>query len=348
MRFVRVGLFAIALAAYLAGCGGGISSGDVLVEVNGDKITEGDLKFLGEINPRIERQLQTPQGKKRILENLVEQNLLYQQAIKQGINRDAKVKAKAELYRRVIIAQALIDEEIQKAAKKYYEENQDNFKKLKLSDILIKFDDGSKKGKRGKKDKARSEEEALKLAQEVRKKIQGGASFEEMAKEYSEDTMTKMRGGNLGVVSKDDKRLVSRGLGPVLDKAFTMKVGEVSEPLKTAKGYYLVTVTRGIELEPFDEAEGSILFKVRGDVKKELLAKLTEDAKIVYPAEEERKKEIEKKIKEAKEAKAKAEKKGQAEAEKKDEAKDKPEELKKTKVKRAPKPEEQKALEAKE
>jgi len=110
-----------------------------LVDINGNKITEGDLDFLGEINPRIKSQLASPVGKKRLLDNLVEQELLYQEAVKEGVNRDPKVKAKVDLYRRVIIAQSLIEESIDKKAKEYYDANLDEFKKLKLSQIEIKF-----------------------------------------------------------------------------------------------------------------------------------------------------------------------------------------------------------------
>ena len=288
MRMIKFGLVAIAFTMLVSGCGdSGISSGDVLVIVNGEEITDGDLKFLGEINPRIQRQLGDPKGKKRILDNLVEQDLLYQKAVKQGINRDPEVKAKANLYRRVIIAQALVEDEIDKAAKAYYEENQDEFKKLRLAHITVKFGDkGKDKKGKGKKGKGITEEEALKKAGELKAKIDSGASFEEVTKESSDDAMTKNRGGNLGLVDKNDKRLIARGFQPVLEKAFEIKVGEVAGPIKTTNGYEIITVTRGIELEPFEEAKQSILFKVRGDARQKLIAELKEDAKIVYPGEE--------------------------------------------------------------
>ncbi len=280
MRIAKFGVLALVLftiAAYSAGCGSSVSSGKVLVEVDGDKITDGDLTFLSDINPRIAQQIANPEGKKKILENLIEQNLLYQAAVKEGVNRDPKVKAKADLYRRVIIAQAMVDNEIEKAAKKYYDDNQDEFKKLKLSQILISFGEA-----KDKKEKVRSEADALKLANEVKAKLDGGAKFEDLANEYSDDQLTKVRGGNLGLVAKDDKRLAARGYGPVLEKAFEMKVGEVSGPIKAQDGYHIITLTRGIELEPFEEAKQAILFKVRGESRDKLLADLKKDAKIVF------------------------------------------------------------------
>ena len=285
-----MGLFFTAVTVFiLSGCGGTTSSGDVLVDINGEKITKGDIVFLGEINPRIKAQLSSPSGEKRILDNLVEQDLLYQEAVKEGINRDPKVKAKVDLYRRVIIAQSLVDDVIDKAAEKYYKDHADEFKKLRFSQILIKFSSPEeiKKAKKAKKSKGaaklHTEKQALKLANAIKAKLEKDANFAQLAREDSEDLSTKGRGGDMGLVSKTDKRLISRGYGPLLDKAFKLKVGEVSGPIKTNNGYSIITVTRGIEVEPFDEAKRSIIFKVRNDARQELLAKLKKDATIVYP-----------------------------------------------------------------
>jgi peptidyl-prolyl cis-trans isomerase C len=289
MKILKALILGIVVIAFIGGCGSSSKSGKVLVEINGDKITEGDLEFLGEINPRIQRQLERPDGRKKILDNLVEQDLLYQAAMKEGLNRDAKVKAKVDLYRRIIIAQALVEQKIDEAAKKYYDENQDQFKKLKLSQIEIKFatPDQKKKAKKGKK--LYSEQEALKVANDVKAKIDGGMSFAEAAKEYSDDVMTRARGGNMGLVSEDDKRLIARGFEPVLKKAFTMKVGEVAGPIKTTSGYHLITVTQGAELEPFDQAKQSIIFRVKAPARGKLLTELKKDSKVVYPEEEKKK-----------------------------------------------------------
>ena len=308
----RMSLWAIILAvAILIGCGDTTTKGKVLADVNGNKITEGTLEFLGDINPRIKAQIANPAGRKRILDNLVEQNLLYQEAVKEGINRDAMVKAKVDLYRRVIIAQALMEQEIEKSAKKYYEDNPEEFKKLRLSQIMIRYstpEEMKKARKRKRKGpKLHTEKEALRIANKVKARLDKGESFEKVAQESSEDLATKSRGGDLGLVSKDDKRLEARGYGPVLEKAFEMKVGEIAGPIKTAKGYHIITITKGVELEPFENAERSIIIKIRNDARQDLLARLKKDATIVYPEEEKKKEEMEK-LKEEQEKKTKAEK----------------------------------------
>lgn len=290
--------------ATIAACGGGISSGEVLVDVSGTKITEGDLEFLGEINPRIKAQITNEAGKRRILENLVEQDLLYKEAVKKGISRDSKVKAKIDLYRRVIIAQSLIDKEVDEAAEKYYKDNQGEFEKLKLSHIMVSYaSPGDIKGADKKaKQKLHAEDEALKIINQLKGRLDKGEDFSKVARENSEDVSTKGRGGDLGLASKDDKRLAARGYGPLLERAFAMKVGEIAGPVKTMKGYHLITVTRGVELEPLEEAKRQILFKVQNDTRQDLLARLKKNATIVYPEEEKRKKEAEEKAEKAKKA----------------------------------------------
>ena len=264
-------------------CGGGLTtpSGKTLVSVNGKKITEGDVEFLGNVNPRIKAQLATPSGKKRILENLVEQELLYQEAVKKGINRDPEVRAKAELYRRVIVAQSLLDKELEQASNKFYEENPGEFKKLKMSQIMIRY--GNKKGKKAKG--MHSEKEALKIATEVKARLDKGEDFATVATEVSEDMATKRRGGDMGLVAKGDRRFEARGYGPLVEKAYEIKVGEIAGPVKTEKGYHLITVTRGVELETFDDAKPGIAFKQKGKLKNETLARLKKEGSVTYADE---------------------------------------------------------------
>jgi len=290
MKIWKALIVGIVAIAFIGGCGGSTKSGKVLVEINGDEITEGDLDFLGEINPRIQRQLERPDGRQKILENLVEQDLFYQAAMKEGLNRDALVKAKVDLYRKIIIAQALVEQKIDEAAKKYYDEHQNEFQKLKMSQIEIKFATPEEM-KKAKGKKVHTEQEALKIANEVKAKIDGGMSFEEAAKEYSEDPMTRARGGNMGLVSKSEGMLVARGFQPLLEKAFEMKVGEVAGPIKTSNGYYIITVTQGVELEPYENAKPSIVMRVKSPARTQLLAELKKDSKIVYPEEKQKKEE---------------------------------------------------------
>lgn len=284
----------LVLGALLAGgfnnCGGSnISSGKTLINVNGEKITEGHLGFLATLNPNIARQTATPFGKKQLLDNLVEQELFYQAAKKEGLHRDTKVQAKIDLYRKVILAQSFVESQAEKEAKQYYDEHKAEFERVGLAHIMIRFatPEEMKAAQKAKKPaaKMRAEQEALKLANQVTERLNKGEKFEGVAKQFSEDELTKDKGGEMGFVSKSDPRFAMRGFQPLLEKAFTMKVAEIAGPIKTTAGYHVLTVTKPSEQAGFEEVKDQLAFRQRGEIKNKILAELKAKGKIVYAEE---------------------------------------------------------------
>ena len=288
-------LVCLAATLVLAHCEGGVSSGKTVVSINGKKITEGDLEFLGTINPSIKGQIASPFGRKHIVDNLVEQELLYQASTKKGLQNDPKVKAKIDLYRRVIIAQALMENELETAAKKYYDTNVQEFEQLKMSQIMIAYatpedlkkESGKKKAAQPKK---RTEAEALQVAQALRARLDKGEDFAAIAKEVSEDPMSKARGGDMGPISRKDEKLERRGMSTLVEKAFELKVGELAGPIKTDKGYHIITVTAPAEQKTFEEVKALITAKQRNQARETLMADLKKNAKIKYPEEKKQEK----------------------------------------------------------
>lgn len=282
-------VFVLGLLIATAGCGGSLNSGKTLVDINGTKITEGYLDFLSTINPNIAAQLSTPFGKKQILDSMVEQELLYQASKKGGLAGKPEVKAKLDLYNKLVLAQSFIEASAEKEGKKYYDEHKNEFERLKMSHIMIRFATpeelkASKKTKNPNMAK-HNEQQALALANQIADKVSKGENFAKAAKEYSEDMMTKEQGGDLGFISKEDPRLTRRGFQPLIEKAFTMKVGETAGPIKTTEGYHILTLTQPAEQAPFAEIKNQILFKTRGDMRNKILGELKEKGKVVFAAE---------------------------------------------------------------
>ena len=83
-----------------------------------------------------------------------------------------------------------------------------------------------------------SSEEALLKTKQIREEIINGLSFEDAAKQYSEDPGSKDSGGNLGYVPR----------GTFVQEfdqvAFTLDIGVLSEPIKTQFGYHLIKVLK--------------------------------------------------------------------------------------------------------
>jgi len=82
----------------------------------------------------------------------------------------------------------------------------------------------------------KSIEETKSVALSVIDKIKNGMSFEEAAKEYSEDTGSKENGGYLGIVSR------GTFVKEFEKAAFTLEINKISEPVQTSFGFHIIEV----------------------------------------------------------------------------------------------------------
>ena len=165
---------------------------------------------------------------------------------------------------------------------KYYNEHKSEYTnaQVKASHIIIKTqnDDGTEMSQ----DKVDS---AKKQIDEIYAKIKAGEDFAKLAKQYSQDA-SKDAGGDLGFFSKGQM------VKEFEEVAFSMKVGEVSEPFKTKYGYHVVKLTDKKEdtTDPKQVKEflkGTLQQEKFNKYVEELkkAAKITKDEKVVENAE---------------------------------------------------------------
>ena len=144
-----------------------------------------------------------------------------------------------------------------KQIQKYYDENV--YGDISCKHILITpavTDDMSDE------DKTKADKEALQKAKDIIKKLKNGESFDDLAKEYSDDTSNKDKGGDLGYFNTGDM------LEEFENAAFALKKGKyTTTPVKTKYGYHIILKT--------DEKEKPSL----EDKKEEIINTLVSEAK---------------------------------------------------------------------
>lgn len=254
------------------------SKGPVLAKVEGTVITKED--FLNKINrvPEWARdRFQSEEGKKEFLDELIKEQLIYKDAMKNGLDRDENFKRDLEEFKKMNLIKIILEKEVEKKAKLDPKEVKDFFDKNKE-----KFTIGTEV--KAKHILVDTEQQA----KDVLKKLTQNENFSRLAEQYSRDKATAKIGGDLGFFGRG--RMV-----PEFEAvAFNLKVGEVSGPVKTRFGYHIVQVTDRKEGRPgsFDEIKGTLERQLMIEKQKALfdtyVEKLKKDAKIetaVYETE---------------------------------------------------------------
>lgn len=255
----------IIAASVLSGCGDAKSR--PLATVDGKVITVGDFEKRIEKLPPYYKAL-AGQKKKDFLEDMVAEQLLYKEALKRGLNRNAEVKELLDEARRKILVAKLIEVEGNKNAgvdeakiKAFYEAHKEDFvTPLKLRASHIQVD---------------TEEEA----NEILQKLKAGADFSQLARQYSKDP-SKERGGDIGYFAKGQ-------LMPEIEEVcFKLEVGQISEVIKTQFGYHIIKLTdkkepRAVELsEVKDAIEKEFKDKAQQETLSGLIKNLKSKARI--------------------------------------------------------------------
>jgi len=242
-------------------------------------------------------QLQIPMIRSEILDNMIDQELLYQESQKQDIqvepseiqkqyagilqrfpNEEAfsaaleqlqmsKDDVRSQIERKLaidkLLQQKIADKiEVSDAEiRNYYESHPDQFEEpeqVKASHILIKVDDEADQAQK---------DQAFSKIEKIRGEVIDGKDFGEMARMHSEGP-SGQRGGDLGFFPRGTM------VKPFEEAAFGLEVDEVSEVVETPFGYHIIKVherkpSRRVGLEEAQPRIGERLRqqKMRGEIE---------------------------------------------------------------------------------
>ena len=215
-------LFCLFLVLLLpSGCGRGEDA--VLAKVNGVRLTREDLR--AEIPPDYYSSV-TPDQKRDFVEQWINSEVLYQEALRRGLQRQPETKKRIRSSEKNILISELIQQELSartrvtpEEARTYYQSHPEEFTRqqdeMRASQILVP---------------------TLEEANSIRRQIEEGADFSRLARERSDDP-SSIEGGDLGYFTREDL------LSEISKAVFAAAPGVLLKPIKTEFGYHVLLVT---------------------------------------------------------------------------------------------------------
>ena len=241
----------------------------ILANVGGSPIYQSEVDEVVRAYAQRGQNLDTPQSREMILEQLIGKKLMVLDAKKNLLEHNAEFKAELEKMKNELLANFNVAKVMEKVElkdeelKEYYDENKAQFVKgesVAASHILVD-----------------SEEKA----NELKAKIEAGEiSFEDAARENSSCPSGKA-GGALGEFTKGQ-------MVPEFDEAvFSMEVGELRGPVKTQFGYHVIKLTEKNEASemPFEEVKAQLYKAMIQEKRQQAYESKIKQLKIVYPVD---------------------------------------------------------------
>jgi len=260
-RIIAFVSMTIVIAAVLASCS---EKGEKLEVNQGLDARVGDSKIttreiderLESLSPQLKAQYKGKEGRAKLVDATIDEELLYLAAGKTDIRYDEAVKKQLRTAERNILISAYYDKMIRQKVEvtdeeieKYYNEHWEEFMNRAIMKAQHAFSTDSMK------------------VVEWKKRIDAGEKFNKIAKYESEDRTTTSSNGNLGYFNPGGY-IKFYGESPEFSgQVRNLEVGQVSDVIVTKKGYSIVKISdkKPENLKPLSEVRKDILDMFRND-----------------------------------------------------------------------------------
>ena len=217
-------------------------------------------------------------GRKQFADNVVRIAVLAQEGKRRKLDESSAYRTQSRFEDANILAN-MTYEDIGKNAKldeadvrKYFEAHKTEFEQVRARHILIRVQGSPAAVRPGQKDL--TEAEALAKAQDLRKRIQAGEDFAQLARQESDDTGSGAKGGDLGFFRHGQ-------MVPSFEEAaFAMQPGDLSEPVKTPFGYHVIKV-EAKESKSFEDVRPELERRMRPEQAQKTLEELQKKTPVV-------------------------------------------------------------------
>ena len=271
-RDLLVPAVVLAAAVFLAGCGssqksGPALSGPVLVSVNGDKLTTPELDSLSPQGFEVTRE-----NLPKILDKWVSNTLMYQEALRRGLEKEPQIQAHLKRLERDYLVNELLDRITtnvkvgQDQQMQYFNQHKDEFSyEVKIARIVLA--------------------DSLTAAQTLAE-LRAGADFTKLAKERSQD---------VALEAGAESRYFARNVGDprmggdpaVAEAIFALSAGQITDVVPSQEGYQIIKLVDKKKVkadatfaEARDEIEAILSYRRSQAVVDSVLTSLREKAKI--------------------------------------------------------------------
>lgn len=153
-------------------------------------------------------------------------------------------------------------------AQQYYNEHESEFlqdEQIRVHHILLKVSETADPAK---------VTEAENKARRILQRIKNGEDFEKLARQYSEDP-SALKDGDIGFFSRGDM------IKNFEDAAFALKVGEVSDVVRTPLGFHIIRLdeSKGSQRVPFEAVKLQVKLKLKQENSNKLFEQYVEKLK---------------------------------------------------------------------
>ena len=228
---------------------------------------------------------ENPNQKIGLVQRLLQVRMVSDLAKKEGLDKKPEIREQIQFLSDSFLEQeymiravgkevVVTDEEV----RRFYDANEKGFlapEQVRARHILIRVPSDASGEERKK---------AREKIEGVGGRIRKGEDFARLAAELSEDSNSRMNGGDLGFFTKGQMAK------PFEEAAFSLKPGQVSGVVETEFGYHLIKVEEHQEarMVTFDAVKEQIRGRLRGEATRlkgeELIRKIARDAGMeIYP-----------------------------------------------------------------
>lgn len=212
-------------------------------------------------------QADTPELRKAIRDQLINYELISQEAIKKGLDKQPEVAQVIEWGRQQTLANAFLQDYMkthpisEETISKAYENLKTSLgnKEFSVRHILVE-----------------KESDAKSIAAKLKK----GEKFDKLAKSNSKDSGSKERGGDLGWVPAGN--ISTTYVKPFADAVMKLTKGQVSEPVQSQFGWHIIKLedVRDIKIPTLEELKPQLTQNLHQQAAQNAVADMRAKAKI--------------------------------------------------------------------